>query len=109
MKFTRTEGTEEGKHEEEFQKQIEVATTAINSTTGSRRQNAEKKIPDVVTDRTKVAARSERPIGRMVLRKKQARQARARHGVKCSLMQGKINAKENVADRTVRGRIIHGR
>ena len=56
------------------------------------RQNADKKIPDEVANREKVAARNERLIERKVFRR-QTTQARARRAVKCSLMLGKRMSK----------------
>ena len=67
---------------------------AINFSTKAMRQNAEKKNPDEVVNREKVAARRERPIERKVFRR-QTTQARAIRAVKCSLMPGKKSQKES--------------
>ena len=93
MKVTGTESTTEGQSLQKIQTQIEVAAKAVNFSRNAMRQNAEKTIPDEVTNREKAAAKSERRIERTVLRR-QARQARATDTVKCNLMPSKEYRKE---------------
>ena len=72
----------------DFQKRIEGAANSFNHSATAMRRNAEKKIPDEVTNGEKAAERSETPIERKVLSKR-ARRARARHAVQCSQIRGK--------------------
>ena len=76
----------------------EEAAKSISHTTKSTRQKEAKQAPEEVTVRDKAAARCSRPIERIII-SKHAKQTRAKHAVRRTLVPGKRISKKKNSDR----------